>query len=159
MGKHMESRAKRRQLFSNPKVQLRIIIFFAVMALLYAGTNCYMMKATLTSISDDLLELPLSPTARHDADVVIRQNEATLDIQLAVFTFISVTVVLMAAVFFSHTIGGPIFSLNRYMRAVAQGDTKPRRLHFRKTDFFGDLADSFNVFQESQKLIPPDDKA
>jgi nitrogen fixation/metabolism regulation signal transduction histidine kinase len=44
----------------------------------------------------------------------------------------------------SHRFAGPIFSLRRTIRAVAQGET-PRPLKFRRRDFWHDLAEDYNA--------------
>lgn len=43
----------------------------------------------------------------------------------------------------SHRFAGPIFSLRREIREVAQGKA-PRKLKFRQHDFWQDLADDYN---------------
>ena len=44
----------------------------------------------------------------------------------------------------SHRFAGPIFSLRRAIREVAQGKT-PRKLKFRRRDFWHDLAEDYNA--------------
>ena len=53
-------------------------------------------------------------------------------------------VFVMDAVKLSHRFAGPIFSLRRAIRGVAQGE-KPRKLKFRKRDFWQDLAEDYNA--------------
>jgi len=53
-------------------------------------------------------------------------------------------VFVMDAVKLSHRFAGPIFSLRRTIREVAQG-AKPRKLKFRKRDFWQDLAEDYNA--------------
>ena len=59
----------------------------------------------------------------------------------------------------SHRFAGPIFSLRRTMRSVANGEA-PRPIKFRENDFWQGLADEYNAllrrlapaaFQESEK--------
>ena len=44
----------------------------------------------------------------------------------------------------SHRFAGPVYSLRRAMREIVQGKT-PRKLKFRKHDFWHDLADDYNA--------------
>ena len=53
-------------------------------------------------------------------------------------------VFVMDAVKLSYRFAGPIFSLRRAIREVAQGE-KPRKLKFRKRDFWQDLAEDYNA--------------
>ena len=53
-------------------------------------------------------------------------------------------VFVLDAVKLSHRFAGPIFSLRRAIRGVARGDA-PRKLKFRKHDFWKDLAEDYNA--------------
>jgi nitrogen fixation/metabolism regulation signal transduction histidine kinase len=44
----------------------------------------------------------------------------------------------------SHRFAGPIFALRRAMREIVQGKP-PRKLKFRRKDFWQDLADDYNA--------------
>jgi hypothetical protein len=52
-------------------------------------------------------------------------------------------VFVMDAIKLSHRFAGPIFSLRRAIRGVADGET-PRKLKFRKGDFWQGLAEDYN---------------
>lgn len=150
-----KTRYRRTQFLSNPKVQIKIILVFAVLGILYAGTNYYIAKSTLWSVTSDILRLPLSGANRDDVNLLINQQCLTLDMQLGLFTTLVVTVLILAGVFMSHRLGGPIYQLTTYLAQMTEGTVVPRRIRFRKQDFFHDLADRFNSFQESQGIVPP----
>jgi hypothetical protein len=44
----------------------------------------------------------------------------------------------------SHRFAGPVVNLRRSMREIAEGGT-PRKLQFRRTDFWHELADDYNA--------------
>ncbi len=46
-------------------------------------------------------------------------------------------------IFFSHKIAGPLYKLQKHLRAIREGIT-PGRLYFRKGDYFQDVADDLN---------------
>ena len=74
--------------------------------------------------------------------------------------FLLVTVFLlpvfvMDAVKLSHRFAGPIFNLRRSIRSVAAGD-QPRKVSFRKGDFWQDLADDYNQMLVTLKALPPE---
>ena len=39
------------------------------------------------------------------------------------------------------------------MRGISDGTVRPRRIRFRKGDFFHEMADAFNAFQEKQGVL------
>src|SRR6478752_1536943 len=53
-------------------------------------------------------------------------------------------VFVMDAIKLSHRFAGPIFSLRRTIRSVADGSA-PRKLKFRKNDFWQGLAEDYNA--------------
>ena len=57
--------------------------------------------------------------------------------------FFLLPVFVMDSIKLSNRFAGPIFSLRRAIRSIAQGDA-PRKLTFRKYDFWKDLADDYN---------------
>jgi hypothetical protein len=150
---------KRKQIFSNPKVQIKIVITFAFLAVLYATANYYIAKGTLWSFSADVLQLDLSETNRDDVNMLLKQQSETLNLQLLLFTALTCIVVTLGGLLMSHRLGGPIYQLRRYLRALTDGSTDPHRIRFRKHDFFHDLADAFNNYQEYQGLVPPEVEA
>ena len=46
-------------------------------------------------------------------------------------------------IFFSHKIAGPLYKLQKHLRAIREG-VNPGRLYFRKGDYFQDIADDLN---------------
>ena len=52
----------------------------------------------------------------------------------------------------SHRFAGPIYALRRALREIAQGG-KPRRLSFRKRDFWHDLANDYNAVLTKLDLV------
>jgi nitrogen fixation/metabolism regulation signal transduction histidine kinase len=53
-------------------------------------------------------------------------------------------VFVMDAIKLSNRFAGPIFSMRRAIRSVAQGEA-PRKLKFREGDFWRDLAEDYNA--------------
>jgi nitrogen fixation/metabolism regulation signal transduction histidine kinase len=53
-------------------------------------------------------------------------------------------VFVMDAIKLSHRFAGPIFSLRRTIRGVADGES-PRKVKFRQGDFWQDLAEDYNA--------------
>ena len=148
-------RHKRKEIFSNPAFQVRIVLVFLVLAVLFIATHCYVVRALLQSTETEIGRLPLPPTARTDISLILEQQAHTLDLQLGLLTFLTVFVLLMGGILLSHRIGGPLYQLRTYLDAASRDATPPRRIAFRKGDFLHDLAASFNRFQEQKGILEP----
>jgi hypothetical protein len=76
----------------------------------------------------------------------LTQEKSRLILIFGLTTFLSVCMITGFGIFISHKIAGPIYRLSRYLK-----NTDPKKdlpdLHFRKDDFFKDLADDFNFFK------------
>jgi hypothetical protein len=145
------ARKKRKELLSYPREQMKIIMVFAILAVTFTAANFVVNRSVLERLSNQVLQLPLSRMARSDLVVLIQQESATLDIQLSLFTLISVFALLLGAVYVSHKIAGPIYRINQYLRLLAKGEANPETLRIRRFDLFADLADSVNDLVASQK--------
>ena len=146
-------RNRRRNYLSQPRTQLRIIGFFLLLALVYGGLNIYISKAAFGNLTDALAGLSLPADVGHDVGILMSDHTATLGLQLGLFTLLSLCMLCLAGVLLSHRIGGPIFHIKKYMGGIVDGSIEPRLLKFRKDDFFGDLAESFNRFQEKVGVL------
>ena len=148
---------RRRNYFSNPRVQAKIVGVFAFLAITYAATNFYVSIYNLNSIATHLEQLPLSEINRHDVSILISQQRVALEVQIAVLTLLSWTMLLLGGAFISHKIGGPIYRITSYMQRFSEGKTHPQRIKFRRMDFFHELASTFNDFQEKAGIIPAEE--
>jgi len=133
-------------MFIDSKVQgalTRRIIFHWLVFLLVASVAALMLQA----LSD-----PFRPVGDH-LDALWYTHGPFLVVMillLPVFVFDTIKI--------SHRFVGPIYSLRRSMREVADGKP-PRKLKFRKTDFWRDLADDYNsmitrLTQQKEELPP-----
>ena len=147
---------KRKEVFSNPKVQSRIMVTFLCLTILFISTNFLINRRLLSEISNQVMTLPLSAENSADVMVIMEQQGATAIVQIGLFIFLAVFVLLMAGVILSHRIGGPIYQLNKYLEDMLENKTKPHKIVFRKNDFFHNLAENFNKFQLNYKIITSD---
>jgi methyl-accepting chemotaxis protein len=150
---------RRRNILSNPRVQIRIILLFVFLSVMFAATNWYVSKGALRSLYNDIAAESKAASIQGDLQVSYDQQGATLNAQLMLLTALSFVVLTLAGIFLSHTIGGPVYRLTRYLRDVAEGKSEAQRLRLRKHDFFHDLCDSFNAFQQSRGIIPKEPAA
>ena len=94
--------------------------------------------AFLVSFILQVLSNPFRPVSAHVNDLWFTHGPFLLVMLFLLPVFVMDTVKL------SHRFAGPIFSLRRAIREVAAGET-PRRLKFRRKDFWKDLADDYNA--------------
>ena len=145
-----EKHHRRKSILSNPKEQMRIIIFFSILAIIYAAINYGMNIRALNTMANKILEIPQSLEMQHDVSVLLSHQTSILSLQLIIFTLLAILMLIMGVVLMSHRIGGPIYHITKYMREVSDGTVQPRPIKFRKGDFFHEMAETFNKFQEKQ---------
>lgn len=144
---------KRKEIFSNPLVQYRIMGTFVFLTFIFVLTNFFISRQLLSEIYNRIMELPLSPENSSDIVIIMQQQGTTALIQMGFFIFLAVFVLLMAGVILSHRVGGPIYQLNKYIDELVQGKVKPRNISFRKNDFFHELASNFNKLQKKYGIL------
>jgi hypothetical protein len=126
------SRPQRRQKFIDSKVQgalaRRIIFHWFV----FVGV------ASATALLLQVLSDPFRPAGEHLQNVWFTHGPflVVMVFMLPVFVIDTIKV--------SHRFAGPIYSLRRTMREVAEGQP-PRKLQFRENDFWQDLATDYNA--------------
>lgn len=98
----------------------------------------FMMITSLVSFILQVLANPFQPLSLHLENLWWAQGPFLL------VMFFLLPVFVMDTVKLSHRFAGPIFSLRRAIRSIAQGEA-PQRLKFRKKDFWHDLAEDYNT--------------
>jgi hypothetical protein len=124
--------SKRRQKFVDAKVQgalaRRIIFHWLVFMVVAFGVSLFLQ----------LLSDPFRPVVENVRIMWMTQGPLMLAMVFLLPVFVLDTVKL------SHRFAGPVISLRRAMREIAEG--KPaRKIQFRKSDFWHDLADDYNA--------------
>ena len=89
---------RRRNIFSHPKAQLRIVFFFAFLACVYATTNDYVAMKALNTFAGEVLVLPLGNALRYDVGVMLNDRAEILNLQLALFTFLTIFMLSLGGV-------------------------------------------------------------
>ncbi len=144
---------RRKNFFSDPKSQIRLILFFVVLAVIYASLNVYIGKRAYNAMLADVQTLPMPAQSQTDVSIMASDHEEALNLQLALFTVLMGAMMVLASIAISHRVGGPMTHLRIYMRGVMNGSVEPRKIAFRKADFFHDVAELFNEFQVHQGIL------
>ena len=135
----MPSRPQRTKKFIDSKVQgalARRIIFHWVIFLAVASAAALMLQV----LSD-----PFRPASYHLENIWYTHGPF-----LVVMLFL-LPVFVVDTIKISHRFAGPIFSLRRTMREVADGQP-PSELKFRDSDFWHELANDYNAM--IARLVP-----
>jgi hypothetical protein len=133
------SRPQRRQKFIDSKVQgalARRIIFHWVL---------FVSVAAVAALLLQVLSDPFRPAGDHLQNVWYTHGPFIIVMAFLLPVFVMDTIKI------SHRFAGPIYSLRRTMREVADGQP-PRKLKFREGDFWRELADDYNAM--IARLVP-----
>jgi hypothetical protein len=96
-----------------------------------------------------VLSNPFRPLSAHVQDMWWTHGPFLLVLAFLLPVFVVDTIKL------SHRFAGPIYALRRALREIVQGE-KPRRLKFRKRDFWHGLADEYNAVLAKFHLMDGD---
>jgi hypothetical protein len=110
----------------------------------------FLSVAVLVSFILQVLSNPFRPLTAHLRDVWWTHGPFLLVMAFLLPVFIADTIKL------SHRFAGPIFALRRAIREIVQGKP-PRKLKFRRKDFWQDLADDYNAMLLRLELLEDDD--
>jgi hypothetical protein len=134
---------KRRRVFIDSNVQgalARRILLHWVTFLFVASVAAFLLQ---------VLTDPFRPIQEHARNLWQTQGPFLLVMAFLLPVFVVDTIKL------SHRFAGPIYSLRRAMREIADGQS-PRRLRFRHNDFWHDLCDDFNAMLTRVGLLDAD---
>lgn len=138
----MSQRPQRRQKFIDSKVQgalARRIIFHWLVFLAVASVAALLLQV----LSD-----PFRPAGEHIENLWYTHGPFLIVMVFLLPVFVIDTIKI------SHRFAGPVYSLRRTMRDVADGQP-PRKLQFRQGDFWHELASDYNAMID--RLAPDAD--
>lgn len=130
-----------RKILINPKFQLAMIGYVAFLALLTIGVLYFANSYFFYRFEQKGIALGISP------DHVYFQflnEQARIMNQVFLMTAVSVfSLILIGGAILSHRIAGPLYRLRQHLKGLSKGEPL-REVHFRRGDFFTELADAMN---------------
>ena len=121
----------------NPKFQYRLSLYASVLVFVTGLIYPFTIYVLLTAISANFsLKNPEIAQFYTDKRNLLIWLLTGLHFGFAILSF-------FGCIFFSHKIAGPLYKLQKHLRAFREGVT-PGRLYFRKGDYFQDVADDLN---------------
>lgn len=112
----------------------------------------FLAVGSLAAFVLQVLSNPFRSLASHAQDMWWTHGPFLLVLVFLLPVFVVDTIKL------SHRFAGPIYNLRNALRELAQGE-KPRKLKFRKRDYWHGLADEFNAVLGKFDLLEVDGKA
>lgn len=145
----MESKTfKRKIVLVNKKKQFTVLGYFAFMAVLPVLISYCTVRIGINQIMAQMSGHAFM--GHYTFQSLMQQQLALFTWQTLILILMIVGTFLLAGVYMTHRIFGPIYHLRVYMRQVIEGG-ESRQVHFRKGDFFKDLERDFNQFQDHLK--------
>lgn len=140
---------KRRQYLVNPGFQLRFMAYVGC-AVLFGFAIIYVANFWYFGIMvDQGKELGLNPD--HVYFDFIEQQRVLLNQAFFGVTFGVFSLLMVAGLFLSHKIAGPVYRVQKYTQELIASGVAPYRVSLRKGDFFPELADIVNDLVEHAK--------
>ena len=111
----------------------------------------FVLIASLASFILQVLTDPFRPLGDHLNDMWRTHGPFLLVLVFLLPVFVVDSIKL------SHRFAGPIYALRRAIREIADGKS-PRKLKFRRHDFWHDLAQDYNAMLVQLELVDDDQK-
>jgi signal transduction histidine kinase len=121
---------------------LRIIAAANALALISTALIALLMYATDLHVESCVTVLQIAPGQGLLRQSVVEQERALLQIAVLI-GFGQLVLFNLAAVIVSHRIAGPLYRLQRHLKAVAAG-SEPADVRFRNGDLYQELAEACN---------------
>ncbi|MBI2609235.1 MAG: HAMP domain-containing protein [Deltaproteobacteria bacterium] len=106
------------------------------------ATYSYIQDALFASVTTGISQSQVASSLAQEQVTLLNNNI------LLFFGFFTLCLIILA-IYMTHRVAGPMFSLKRRMREISQGIVHLKPLQFRKTDEFQDVAEVFNQMIKS----------
>jgi nitrogen fixation/metabolism regulation signal transduction histidine kinase len=106
----------------------------------------FLLVAALISFVLQVLSNPFRPLSNHAQELWWTHGPFLLVMVFLLPVFVVDTIKI------SHRFAGPVYSLRRALREIAEGKP-PRKLKFRRHDFWHELADDYNAMLLRLNLV------
>lgn len=135
-------RLVRRNYFSNPRLQLRLLFVANVLAVMSAGLLVTLAYYTQSQLDSYWTVLALCSPG-HPAIAQIAQRKTEITLICAGIAVLQLLLFNLMAVILSHRVSGPLGRLERHLEAVGNGGAAGD-VRFRNGDLFEEIAVACN---------------
>lgn len=133
---------KRKVILINPKFQLKISGYFAVLSLINIGIFYSCVYYFFKLFFNKGVEIGLPKN--HVFFMFIEDQMFTMNMVFIITALIAVSFLMFSGVFISHKVAGPLYRLTKHLDSIAEEEKEFSKVDFRKGDFFPEIAESFN---------------
>ncbi|MEM0955931.1 MAG: hypothetical protein AAGI24_17450 [Pseudomonadota bacterium] len=134
---------KRKHWLINPAFQLRFMAYMSLASLISISVFYFANTIYFDAVYAMGHELGLDPDHPYFSFI---EDQQTLLLRIFVLlSLVAFTLLMGFSLLLSHRIAGPIYRIERYMEAVAQGSTNIQPVHLRQGDFFPEIASIVNA--------------
>lgn len=135
--------SQRKKILINKPFQLQmsllLTLWIATLAIIYP----LIVYTVFNSLASSVKDLQIEEVAL----MILEQNQIIFTKTILIYFAFSFLTFLLS-LYVSHKIAGPLFKLNSSMNDFSKTQ-KFKKIYFRKTDFFKELASSYNELMES----------
>ena len=126
----------------NPKFQLRVLSLVVLIGALGQGTLLWLLALIFSDFP-----VPLNKESISSLDhclMIMSEFKFSLYQTIIISFVLSTLIYTIVMIVVTHRIAGPIFKMTRFFEQVAKDPTKDSKIHFRKGDYFSELAEAYN---------------
>ncbi|MBC7692113.1 MAG: hypothetical protein H7222_10110 [Methylotenera sp.] len=132
---------KRSILLINPKFQLVFLGYMPGLALVAIGVFYVANLHFFWKMNQIGVTLQLAPD--HAFFTFLNEQKGMMNALFVVTSLVSFVSLILGGTFLSHRVAGPLHRLTQHMNTISENETLTE-VKFRKSDFFPELAVSFN---------------
>ena len=123
----------RRRILINPKVQVGFALAAAWLVLVAIGITAMTVYYTVAGVA-------FEPDSRLALDRAWEAANIAVFWRLVAVTAIMLVGTMLLSIYFLHRLVGPVYRVEKILRAAAAGEEVPQSINLRKNDEFGSLA-------------------
>ena len=137
----------RKKYLINWRFQLKYVFLLIFLAFILLGIFAVSMHYFVNMNFGALVESGVMTSPQAVQLIEVEKGFLTRNL-LKIFIAVAVLITILG-IFLTHRLAGPVFALERRMRDVAAGRTKPLPFQIRKTDEFQQLASAYREMMEA----------
>ena len=141
----------RKKWLINRPFQLKVIVFGFSIGATGILSTFLALKFFFAKCHAALLQAGLP--SDHPGFAFLSSQQRYMGLVFLILLFFNCVISILAGLYLSHRVAGPLHRMKQHFLAAASGKV-PTRLHFRKHDFFQEVADAYNSELEVRGLFP-----
>ena len=138
----------RKKILINPPLQLYLISFFSLLAIVSMAINFFTAKYVFDQFKENGITIGLEEG--HPFFLFIKDQEILFNSYFFTSSGLILVCYILGGLFVPHRIAGPIYRLTEHIKSLNKSPQKPSEVTFRKGDFFNELEETINEYIDSK---------